>query len=319
MNYRELGSTKVKVSVIGIGGWQIGGPDKSNGVGHGWGNVNDKESTRVIYKAEELGVNLIDTADIYGNGHSERIIGRALKGRREKWIIATKGGLLKTPGKRGQFFNGSAEHIRTACETSLIRLKTNTIDFYQLHGMPNESQIQATMEELSKLKEEGKIRFYGISTGNRESIIKLQKYGPIDIVQIGFSLINSQEESAIDYCYKNKIGTLIRTPLSWGAAFGRYAVNKVPEFEFGDNRHGADINQILKDHKKGLEYAFLWGKNKRTPAQAALRFVLDKKGVTAAIPGTRTIDHLIDNAGAAECQELTKIEKNIIKQIKSNS
>lgn len=317
MEYRELGSTGINISIVGIGAWQMGGPDGENGVGHGWGDVDDSRSIKIIHSAQEMGVNLIDTADIYGSGHSERIIGEALKGRREKWIVATKGGLVKDPDNRGQYFDASAVNIRNACEASLKRLQIDTIDFYQLHGIPEDDQIPDTMKELSKLRDEGKIRFYGISVGDVGSIKKLQAYGEVDIVQIGFSLLNRNEEAALNYCYEQGIGTLIRTPLSWGAAFGRYAEEKPPTFEFGDNRHKTDPEQIIAEHKKGLHFSFLWENINRSPAQAALRFVLDTKGVTAVIPGTKKLDHLIDNVGTATIQKMSSIEMGKIEDVRA--
>ena len=106
MRNREVGNTGVEVSVVGVGGWQMGGPDTPDGIGHGWGDVDDKRSIKIIHRAQELGVNLIDTADIYGKGHSEQVIGDALEGRRDRWIVATKGGLAKDPKKRGSTSTG---------------------------------------------------------------------------------------------------------------------------------------------------------------------------------------------------------------------
>lgn len=308
MQRRVLGRTGVAVSVVGIGAWQMGGPDTPDGIGCGWGGVDDKVSIRLIHRAEELGVNLIDTADIYGNGHSEAIIGRALAGRRDRWIIATKGGCVKDPDKRGQYLDGSAKHIRRACAASLKRLRTDSVDFYQLHVMPQDHEVAETMAELAKLRREGKIRFYGISAGSPDDIRKLQQSGPVDIGQIGFSLLYRAEEAALRLCAEQNIGALIRTPLAQGAAFGRYAREKAPPFEFGDVRYGRVPEQMADEHKAGLKFSFLWEGTGRTPAQAALRFVLDQPGVTAVIPGTKNIEHLVDNVGAADVPPLSRAE-----------
>lgn len=305
---REIGHTGVRVSIVSIGAWQMGGPDTPEGIGHGWGDVDDDRSIRIIHRAEELGVNLIDTADIYGNGHSEEVIGRALQGRRNRWFVATKGGLMKDPHKRGQYFDGSAKHIREACKASLRRLKTDYIDFYQLHGMPGEEEVEGTMTELAKLREEGKIRFYGISTGSVDHIKKLQAHGSVEIVQIGFNLLHRGEAPALTYCAEQEIGTFIRTPLAWGAAFGLYARQKAPEFEYGDNRYGRSSEQLATEHAPGLKFSFLWEETGRSPAQAALRFVLDTPGVTSVIPGTKKLEHLEENVGAADAAALSIAE-----------
>lgn len=315
MQKREVGRTGVQVSIVGIGAWQMGGPDTADGIGHGWGGVDDERSIRIIHRAQDLGINLIDTADIYGNGHSEEVIGRALKGRRDRWIIATKGGLVKDPGRRGQIFDGSGRHIRAACEANLRRLGVDCIDFYQLHGMPKDEEVPGTMAELTRLKSEGKVRFYGISTGSADHIRKLQEHGPVEIVQIGFNLLHRSEEPALKHCADHGIGTFIRTPLAWGAAFGRYAREKAPEFEFGDNRHGRTAAELEKEHAKGLNFAFLWEKSGRTPAQAALRFVLDQPGVTSVIPGIKKMEHLEDNAGAASAAPLTQDEMKRVEEV----
>lgn len=315
MQWRKIGNTGVQVSIVGIGAWQMGGLDTADGVGHGWGDVDDQRSIRIIHRAEELGVNLIDSADIYGNGHSEQVIGRALQGRRDRWVIATKGGLVKDPHKRGQYFDGSPEHIREACQASLQRLRTDYIDFYQLHGMPEDKDVDDTMNELSKLRDEGKVRFYGISTGDPDHVRRLQTAGPVDIVQIAFSLLYRPEHTALTYCAEQGIGTFIRTPLSWGAAFGRYATEQPPTFEFGDVRHEVDPQVLAAEHARGLTFSFLWESTSRSPAQAALRFVLDQPGVTAVIPGTKKLEHLEDNVGAADVPWLTQEELQRVEQL----
>jgi myo-inositol catabolism protein IolS len=308
MDYRKIGSTGVKVSVIGIGTFQIGGLDTEDGLGCGWGGVSDECSIGVIHRAENLGVNLIDTADIYGNGHSEEVVGRALHGRRNRWVIATKVGFIKDPNRRGRLQDFSASHVRAACEASLKRLQTDYIDFYQLHGMPPEHQVAEAINELVQLRREGKIRFWGISTALPQYVQMLESIDNPDIVQVGFSLVDRSEEPVLDYCLQKGIGTLVRTPLSRGAAFGKYAMEKAPTFDIGDNRHGLSAAQIADQHKFGLDFRFLWEDTGRSPAQAALRFVLDRPGVTSVIPGIRTIEHLENNVGAAAVAPLSNKE-----------
>ncbi|WOO42758.1 aldo/keto reductase [Rubellicoccus peritrichatus] len=308
MKYKKIGNTGVEVSRVGIGAWQIGGPEGkgASSVGHGWGNVSDDESIRLIHQAEEIGINLIDTADIYGDGHSESVIGEALQGRRENWIVATKGGLVSKQDEVGQYMDVSAAHIRKACEASLKRLKTEYIDFYQLHGPPEAEGAAETMGELAKLRDEGKIRFYGVSANSVKHIIIMQEHGPVDIIQLDANIFR-EEVSALYYALRQNIGTLVKSPLAWGATFGKYATQR-PEFAEGDMRVRQNAADIQEHHAKGLRFSFLWEDTGRSPAQAVLRAVLDKPGVTAVIPGCRTVKHLIDNAGAADAPELSAVE-----------
>ena len=304
-----MGTTGVEVSVVGIGGWQMGGADPPDGLGHGWGDVDDDHSVRIIHREEELGVNLMNTSDTYGlGGHSERVIGRALRGRRDRWVVCTKVGHIKTPGRAGITRDFSAPQVRKGIDASLERLQTGYIDFYQLHGDPEDHQMADTLAELQRLQEAGKIRFYGISTGNLQKLQLMEEAGGFHVAQIGFSLLNRAEEAAIDWCHQRDIAVLIRSPLAWGAAFSRYSRATLPEFEAGDLRRRRDREKMLAQHEEGRRFSFLWEGAGRSPAQAALRFVLDKPGVTAAIPGTRRIEHLEDNVRAAAAPPLTAEE-----------
>lgn len=311
MEKRSVGKTEIEVSCVGIGGWQMGGPEAVGveSVGHGWGGVDDRESIRLIHRGEELGVNLIDTADIYGNGHSERVIGTALKGRRRKWVIATKVGHVKRVGQRGQDDDISPGHILEACEASLRRLQTDYIDFYQLHVSPrNEAEAEAVASSLMVLKKSGKICFGGISTDDLKAVKRLADKGVVDVVQLSTNLFQNTHET-LAYCAANAIGTFIRTPLDWGATFGKYASRK-PRFAKGDWRADWNAEEVRNHNKRGLKYRFLWEGTGRSPAQAALRAVLDKPGVSAVIPGTRKLAHLEDNVGAAAVPVLSETERS---------
>src|SRR5581483_11249451 len=167
---RTLGRSGIEVSALGLGCWAIGGPFLLDGLPDGWGDIDDAESLRAIQRAIELGVTFFDTADVYGTGHSERILGQAIKGQRDKVIIATKFGFTYDEAQRaitGQ--NYTPQYIRWACEASLRRLQTDYIDLYQLHAwnIPQEQtgEIWATLDQL---KSEGLIRAYGWSTGDPE-------------------------------------------------------------------------------------------------------------------------------------------------------
>src|SRR6266545_7512649 len=164
MFQRDLGTrTGVQVSALGLGCWAIGGPFTFNGQPAGWGEVDDDESVRAIRHALELGITLFDTADVYGCGHSERVLGRALAGRRDEVVISTKFGLRFDEATRtGAGADVSPEYVRRACEASLRRLGTDRIDLYQLHGGADDRAGAAgVVEVLEALVAEGKVRFYG--------------------------------------------------------------------------------------------------------------------------------------------------------------
>ena len=191
MKYRTFGQTGLKVSEIGIGAFPISGvQQQADGTRAGWTGTDEQQSIALIHRAEELGVNLIDSAESYGAGHSEEIVGQALQGRRDKWVIATKvspnsGLAANDPDLPAQ----AKKRIVEAVEGSLKRLDTDYIDIYQLHAIPLEGAMPAVMEALAELRDEGKIRWYGVSTNDREAIDKLRRLGEIHLLQIGYNLL----------------------------------------------------------------------------------------------------------------------------------
>ena len=179
MKYRTFGRTELRVSEIGLGAFPIAGvQQQSDGTLRGWTGTDDQASISLIHRAEEVGINLIDSAERYGNGHSEELIGRALKGRRDKWIIATKVGPNRGLDENDPDLPTRAKNrILEAVEGSLKRLQTDYIDVYQLHDIPLEGAMPAVMEALATLRESGKIRWYGISTNSRPAIDRLKRTG----------------------------------------------------------------------------------------------------------------------------------------------
>ena len=220
MKYRTLGETGLEVSEIGLGAFPISGrQQRADGSIEVWSGTSDAESIALIHRCEELGVNLIDSAEGYGDGHSEELVGHALQGRRDKWIIATK----VQPNRDIDQNDEKSVHNRIveACENSLKRMQTDFIDIYQLHAIPHEWAMPAVMKTLEKLQREGKIRWYGISTNNREAIDKLRALGPIHILQIGYNLLERSADELLHWSKEQKIGTLIRVPLAKGQLTGK--------------------------------------------------------------------------------------------------
>lgn len=309
MKYRSFGKTGLEVSEVGLGAYPISGMQKqADGKLHGWSGVVDDESIALIHRAEELGVNLIDSAEGYGNGHSEVVTGKALKGRRDKWIVATKvqpnRGLEKdTPDEAA-----ARKRIREACEDSLERLEMETIDLYQLHAIPHEWAMESVMDEFSKLKDEGKVRWYGISTNNQAAIEKLKTFGPVDVLQIGYNLLERSADELLNWAKDENIGTLIRVPLAKGMLTGKYFGDNAEQLPEGDIRYERFQRPETKEGLRRLpELAFLQNEQ-RSMVQAALRFVLDHPGVSCAIAGAKNREQIEHNTAASELAALTDAE-----------
>ena len=289
MEYRVLGKTGIGVSCIGLGCWPMAGMAG----GANWSGIDDDESVATIQHAESLGINLLDTANGYGAGHSERIIGRALRGRRERYVIATKvAPRTDNPDEPIQ------QYIARNCEGSLERLQTEYIDIYQLHGEPDEADMPAIVEALTRLVEKGKIRCFGISTYETEVMRSLMALGDLTMAQIGYSIVNPVGKAGLRFAAEENLGTLIRVPLAQGALSGKY-FDSLSRLDTQDRRHERfDNPRIHSALRKLSELSFLVAGGKRTMVQAALRFVLDTPGVTSVIPGAKNRAQLEENAGA---------------------
>lgn len=299
MEYRVLGKTGLKVSRVGVGCWQMGG------VTAGWTGTTDNESIATIHRAEELGINLLDTARTYGEGHSEEVIGEALKDRRERYVIATKVAPITDDPDQEK----ARQWIVEACEDSLRRLRTDYIDVYQLHTVPHEDTMAAVMDALAELKKEGKIRWFGISTNDIGAIRKLLTLGDLAMVQVGYNLLYRDGEEILRLAASEDLGTLIRIPLGSGALSGRY-FNTRPELDDEDKRLKRFTSaRAIETFQKLNELLFLTEGEKRTMVQAALRFILDNDGVTSVIPGAKSRVQLEENAGAAGVPPLTAEER----------
>lgn len=301
MNYRVLGKTGIKVSSVGVGCWQMGGLAG----GSGWTGTTDEESIATVHHAETLGVNLLDTAESYGQGHSEEVIGKALKGQRDRFVVATKVRPLTDEPDEGK----ARQRLVEACEGSLRRLQTDHIDLYQLHAIPHEKTMPAVMETLARLKSEGKIRWFGISTNDTAAIRKLLALGDLATLQVGYNLLSRSGEEALRLAREENLGTLIRVPLASGALSGRY-FSTVPQLDPKDRRlERFTSQQSMAAFKKLAELSFLTEGGRRTMVQAALRFILDTEGVTAVIPGAKNRKQLEENAGAADVPPLSAEER----------
>lgn len=273
--------------------------------GANWSGIDDDESIATIQHAASLGINLLDTANGYGAGHSERIIGRALRDRRDRYVVATK-----VPPRSDDPEVPVQQYIARNCEESLERLRTDFIDIYQLHCEPDEAAMPAIVEALTRLVEEGKIRCFGISTYETDVMKALMALGDLSMAQIGYSIVNPAGNAGLQFALEENLGTLIRVPLAQGALTGKY-FDSLARLDTQDRRHERfDTPRIRNALKKLSELSFLVDGGRRTMAQAALRFVLDTPGVTSVIPGAKDLAQLEENAGADHVPPLTADERS---------
>lgn len=288
MNKRPFGSTGIQVSEIGFGAWAIGG----NRFGNSYGPTEDAASLSALAAALEAGCTFFDTADVYGHGHSEELLGKALAGHRKDVVIATKVG--------GDFYHGSPrtdfseKYILFACEKSLERLGTDVIDVYQLHNPPL-SLIERgdIFEPLEKLKSQGKIRFYGISIHNPQEGLAAMKAGKPSSIQVVYNLLRQDAaEDLFPEAQKRGVAIIAREPLHNGFLTGKYT-NK-SRFPSGDIRCGWPQN-YLDDILDSVHRLKAMLKNGQTLPQAALQFCLEEEAVSVVIPGCKTIEQVEEN------------------------
>ncbi len=305
MKYRTLGRTGLEVSEVGLGAYPISGRERrADGRVVVWSGTSDAESVALIHRCEELGVNLIDSAEGYGAGHSEELVGQALKGRRDKWIVATK----VQPNIDKNDEQAVHNRIIQACENSLKRMQTDFIDIYQLHAIPRAWAMPIVMTALEKLQREGKIRWYGISTNNREAIDKLRALGPIDVLQVGYNLLERSADELLHWAKKERVATLIRVPLAKGQLTGKYFGQNAEEMPQNDLRYERFQRPEVQEGLKKLPGLLFLQTAQRTMAQAALRFVLDHPGVSCVIAGAKNRQQVEDNAATSEMAALTQKE-----------
>jgi len=298
MKYRVLGKTGLKVSEVGFGGWPIGG----NAFGNSYGPADDKQSLAAIGRALELGCNFFDTADVYGHGHSEELLGQALRGCRSEVIIATKVG--------GDFYHGTprmnfnSDYLEFALGKSCERLGTDYVDLYQLHNPPvqliKDGRVFKTLERLNA---SGKIRHYGISIHDpQEGLLAMRNRG-IGAVQVVFNILRQEAKNQLfREATQNNVGIVAREPLANGFLAGKLKTEST--FHQGDIRHSFPRNYVSQLTTAVDQLRFVES-NSRTLAQAALRFVLDHKEVSTVIPGAKTPEHVDEDLASSESPPLT--------------
>ncbi len=294
MQYRTLGKTGWKVSVIGLGTWNIGGQ---------WGEVDDRTALATIWKAYECGVNFFDTADAYGEppGRSEELLGKALQGIRHEVFIATKvGNWARRHGHPLPYT--SPLHIIACCHASLYRLRTDYIDLYQCHiGNPADAEIEVFLEAFDRLKEQGKIRAYGISTNSLDALQRFNKYGTCATCQLDYSILNrAPEKDLLPYCQEQNIGVIVRGPLAMGILSGKFTPDTVFTDEVRRSWNEGERRQRFLRRLEVVERLRFLERNGRTMAQAALQFVISHPAVSCTIPGAKSPQQAEMNAMAGD-------------------
>ncbi len=304
MVYRKLGRTGWDVSVISFGAWAIGGT---------WGNVDDKESMEALHRAVDLGVNFFDTADVYGDGRSERLLAVLRRERKEHFFIATKAGRRLSPHNAEGY---NRQNLTSFIERSLKNLKTEALDLLQLHCPPTEvyyrPEVFGVLDDLVK---SGKIRYYGVSVEKVEEALKAIEYPGVQSVQIIFNMFRHRPaELFFEQARKRKVGILARVPLASALLTGKFKLTSTfaPDDHRNFNRHGEEFDRgetfsgvDFESSLKAIEELKTITPSGTTLAQFALRWILMFGAVTCAIPGAKRRDQEEENACAADLPPLS--------------
>jgi aryl-alcohol dehydrogenase-like predicted oxidoreductase len=290
MRYRKLGRSQLMTSEVGFGGWAIAG---------GWGPVDDETSVAAIRRAIDLGVSFIDTADVYGEGHGEEVIGKALPGNdRHRAVIATKAGLR--PSRGADFSPG---HIEEALEGSLERLGTDWVDILQLHN-PTAAALEdpELWETLRRLKREGKIRAFGASVQTPKDGVKAIESGGVDTVQVVFNVIDQEARTFFATARAHNVGVIARVPLASGFLTGKYSHDHKFHRTDWRARLGPQRRRLMLRRAAALDPVV--EEIGSTRAQAALAFVLSYPDVGVTIPGVKTPAQAHENAASSDLAPL---------------
>lgn len=310
MQTRRLGNTELNLTVLGLGTWAIGGPWQ-----YGWGPQDDVESVRTIVAAVDGGINWLDTAPIYGCGHSEEVVGRALRELPQKPFVATKCGLLWNQ-KREKIGCLDADSILRECEDSLRRLGLETIDLYQMHWPDPDEQIEEAWQAMAACIKQGKVRYLGASNATLKQLDRMAKVHPVAAIQPPYSMLRRDiETEMLGYCRTHNIGVVCYSPMQKGLLTGKFTQayldtlppddhrRKDPQFCGEKFRRNLNIIDALRPIAQ---------RNGKTVAQLAVAWVLRRPEVTSAIVGARKPEQIQQTVPAAEWilqePELTEIE-----------
>ena len=293
MEHRVLGKSDLRVSAIGLGLMSMSGT---------YGRSDDEQSIRVIHAALDRGVNFLDSSDLYGWGHNEQLLKRALKGRRQGVVLSTKFGNVQTPDGKGAFVDGRPAYVAQACDASLLRLGVDVIDLYYQHRVDPKVPIEETVGAMARLVERGKVRYLGLSEAAPETVRRGHAVHPIMAVQSEYSLLYRQPaEDTIAVCRKLGISYVAYSPLGRGLLAATIkATGDIPEDD--RRRQHPRFHEGNLDHNVALvhQVADMAEKKGCTASQLALAWVLAQGEDVVPIPGTKRLEYLEENLGALD-------------------
>lgn len=307
MLYREIGTTGISCSCVALGTWEL--------AGNVWGAVEEADAVETIRAAVDSGITLVDTAASYGAGRSERIVGQALAGIRDKVVLSTKGGAHFNPAKNDMDHDLRPEAVRHDVEESLQRLQTDYIDLFFFHYPDPSTPIADSIGEMERLRKEGKIRMIGLSNFSQEQMAEAMRYGTIDCAQFRFSMLTRENEELVRFCRDHQIGVLSYASLAGGMLTGVYKTE--PVFPAGDRR--TFFYPFLKEPEfsRCRQLVDVVEETARahgiSTADAAIQWVLAQQGMTSALVGTKNTERAKKNAHALDtllsATELAKFDE----------
>ena len=314
MRYKHFKNAGADISALTVGTWGIAG---ANSAGVSWGDVDTKESIAAVRRMVENGVNMVDTAPIYGEGHSEEVVGQALKGIRDKVYLTTKFGSYINHFTGTSVRDCKYNTVEREIDESLKRLQTDYIDFYVMHWPDVNTPIEETMAAVNMLKEKGKIRFIGMSNSPKELIMEAQKYAKIDVIQPPFSMVNQTERELMEWAETQGIGTMTYGSLGAGILTG--AIRECPEYDPKDMRlvfypffkepTFSKIMELLKTLDAIAE------EHEKPVAQVSINWSTQKSFVSTALTGVNTPAQADENCSAFDWElteeEIARIDSEI--------
>jgi len=299
MQKKRLGNSDLELTPIGVGAWAMGG----GGWAFGWGPQDDGESIEAIHAALDRGVNWIDTAAVYGLGHSEEVVARALEGRPNKPYVFTK--CARTWNERREIQKVlKRDSVRQECENSLRRLKVDVIDLYQMHWPEPDEDVEEGWETLVRLKEEGKVRWIGVSNFNVQQLERCRKIAPVTSLQPPYSAISPDaENSLLPYCLQHNIGVIVYSPMKSGLLTGkmtRERVANLPQDDFRRRVPAFQEPQLTRNLALAELMKTIGARHGRSAGEVAIAWTLRHPAVTAAIVGMRSAEQVAGVIGALD-------------------
>ena len=311
MQKKRLGNSDLELTPIGVGAWAMGG----GGWAFAWGPQDDDESISAIHVALDHGVNWIDTAPVYGLGHSEEVVARALEGRSNKPYVFTK--CARTWNQQREIQKVlKGDSIRRECESSLRRLRVDIIDLYQIHWPEPDEDLEEGWETLARLKEEGKVRWIGVSNCTVAQLERCRAIAPITSLQPPYSAVSPEvQDTHLPYCQEHGIGVIAYSPMKSGLLAGKMTRERVaalPEDDFRRRAPGFQEPQLTRNLALADLMKQIGARHRREAGEVAIAWVLRHPAVTAAIVGMRSAEQAAGVVGALEfrltAEEIAEID-----------